>query len=139
MAGKIRKSAMPAAAGIGIGLGVSVIVTLVGASLLSYLILRETVGENGVGYGSMGIQAVSAAAGALTASKLVKRRRLVICGILASAYFVLLLSMTALFFDGQYSGVGSTAAMVLLGAAAAALPAVIGKGSGKRRKIPSYR
>lgn len=141
MAGKIRSSAKatPAAAGLGIGLGVSAAVTLAGAAILSYLILGEKVGENGIGYGAMVIQAAASASGGLTAVKLVKRSRLLICGILAAAYYVLLLSMTALIFDGQYTGMGVTAAMVLLGAAAAALPGVLGKGSGKRGKIPSYR
>ncbi|MBP3304404.1 MAG: TIGR04086 family membrane protein [Oscillospiraceae bacterium] len=126
--------------GIAFGLLVSLTVTLAGAVLLAYLIAAEKLGADGIGYGSMVILMAASALGTWSAVARIKRRRLMVCGISAAGYYLLLLGMTALFFGGQYEGMGVTALMVLIGSGIVLLLGMVGKkGSNHSRKIPAYR
>lgn len=126
--------------GIAFGLLVSLTVTLVGAALLAYLIAAEKLGADGVGWGAMVILAAASALGTWTAVIRILRRRLMVCGICAAGYYLLLLGMTALFFGGQYEGMGVTALTVLGGSGIVLLLETLGKkGSKRSRKITAYR
>lgn len=118
---KVTGRAVSMPAGIAIGIGVSLGMTLAGALLLGLLIDREAVGMNSVGYGSMIILLVSSILGALVSKSLIKHRSLLVCMVSGAGYFLSLLAMTALFFGGQYHGVGVTLALVLAGAGTAVL------------------
>lgn len=110
---------MPLPAGLGLGLGISMAITLIAVGILAGMVLKGTVSENAVGYCTMIIVPVSAALGALVAAIAVKHRWLIVCASVGGLYFLTLLSITALFFGGQYSGVGITVLLILLGTAAA--------------------
>lgn len=126
--------------GIAFGLLVSLTVTLVGAALLAYLVASEKIGADGIGWGAMVILAAASALGTWTAVARIRRRRLMVCGISAASYYLLLLGMTALFFGGQYEGMGVTALMVLTGSGIVLILGMVGKkGSKRSRKIPAYR
>jgi hypothetical protein len=58
---------------------------------------------------------LSAALGAFVAQQLVKHRKIVVCLASGAVYYVLLMATTALFFGGQYQGMGVTFGMVLAG------------------------
>ena len=142
MAGK-RKSngrAMSVPAGVGIGIVISLVIMLSGAVLLSLLVASGKIPEDGYGFGVMITQLLAACLGALAAMVLVKHRKLMVCGLATGGYFLVLLSICALFFGGEYTGIGTTAVLILAGGAAAA---VLGlrekKSSGKRRKMAAYR
>ena len=113
-----RTSSMPV--GLAIGGGVSLIITLLTAALLAELINREAISEESVGYGVMILLLLSSAIGSLTAVGKIKRQRMAVCLLSGGIYFCILLSITALFFGGQYDAVGVTAVLVLGGSVAAA-------------------
>lgn len=109
--------------------------TLVLSAVLAKLVDIETIPQDKIGYGIMVLLLVCAFLGANVACGKIKRQYLIVSVISAGIYFAVLISITALFFGGQYSGVGVTAILVLCGSLLAAL-ARSGKGEGrKRRKI----
>ena len=130
-----KEASLPA--GIGIGLAVSIVITLLAAGVLAYLISNETLQESAIGAGALIIQLISTAGGGITAYSLIKRQRVLVCGILALCYFLVLLGMTALIFGGQYRGVGSAILAVLGGGILAVLPGIIA--GSKTRKGPKRK
>lgn len=58
---------------------------------------------------------VSSFAGAMISFGRIKRQRMLVCIVSGVIYFAILMSITALFFGGQYSAVGTTALLVLAG------------------------
>lgn len=111
--------------------------TLAAAGILSWLIQKEYLSENAVGYGSMIILLSASVIGGIAAQKKVKRRRLA-CGLLSGLeYFLMLLAMTALFFGGQYRGFGVTALLVFGGSGASVFFGMEGerRRGGRKRKI----
>ncbi len=123
--------------GIALGTVAALIVTMLGAALLSWLISTEKIAQQGMGYGVMIIIFLASAAGAAIAVRLVGRQRMIVCLVVAAAYFLLLLSVTALFFDGQYQGVGVTGLLMLGGSLFVGLLGLRGdnKRAGKKHKI----
>lgn len=124
---KVTGKAMPLPAGLGLGLGISMVITLAAVGILAGMVLKGTVGENAIGYGAMLIVPLSAALGALAAALAVKHRWLIVCAGVGGLYFVTLLSITALFFGGQYSGIGTIALLILLGVGVAGLVGLRGE------------
>ena len=88
-----------------------------------------------VGYGIMVLLIVSSFAGAMISFGRIKRQRMLVCIVSGVIYFAMLMSMTALFFGGQYSAVGTTALLVLAGSGAAALLGLRQGRGAKRTKI----
>ena len=101
--------------GIGIGVLVSVLLTVVGSAVVALLVSSETLPENGIGYCSIVILILSASIGSAVSYGLIKHRRLVVCMLHGLSYYLVLLGCTALFFGGQYQGMGVTALVVLAG------------------------
>ena len=64
-----------------------------------------------------------------------KRQRLMVCLLSGAAYLAVLLSLTALFFGGQYQAVGVTSALILAGSGTAGLLGVKPAGKRSHRKI----
>lgn len=124
--------------GLAIGALVSMIVTVLIAAIGAHLIISEMLPQDKIGYCSIAALLCGAILGALTASGKVKHRKLLVCLLSGMVYFLMLLATTALFFGGQYEGIGVTFVTVSLGSIAAALIASRG-GSGssgtKRKKI----
>ena len=130
---KVKKNtASSIPAGIGIGLLVSMIITLAGSALTAYLIHGESISEEGMGYGIILTLLLSAILGAWVSAGRIQRLRMQMCMLSGLCYYLTLLAMTALFFGGQYSGMGVTALMVLGGCGTVA---ILGASGGKRRKI----
>ena len=119
------------AVGIFQGLLVSVVVTLVFTAVLAWLVAAEKIEVSAVGYGSMVALLLSAMLGSWVASAKIGCRRVQVCGITGCAYYLTLLSITALFFGGQYQGMGVAAILVLVGSG---LPALLGMKQNKPRK-----
>ena len=125
---KVTGRAVSFPAGLAMGVGVCVGVTVAMAALTAWMESNNVIAENGVGYCIMLTLLLSSMAGALTAAGKIKRKRLASCMICGICYFFILFAITALFFGGQYSGVGVTGLVILGGSAAAVF---IG-GKGKR-------
>ncbi len=121
-------------AGLAAGIGAALAVTLAGAAIVAWLIDGERISEEAMGYGALAVLLLSAGAGAWIASALVGHRRLLVCALTGVGYFLILLSMTALFFGGQYHGVWVTALVVLAGCLGVSLVGLKGSGGPKHRR-----
>lgn len=122
-------------AGLAIGGLSGLIITLFGSAILAKLIDANVFSESSIGYGIMVILLLASFLGSLLAYGKIGRQRLLVCMTTGLIQFLLLLSMTALFFGGQYSGVGVTALLILCGSALAAFLGLRENRGGKTRKI----
>lgn len=137
MAGKQatgRARSVPA--GLAAGAGVSVLVTLLGTALLAKLLDTQTVQWEAVGYGILTMVMLAAMLGSITAMKQIRRQAGIVCMLSGFVYWGILLSITALFFGGQYEAVGVTLLLIIGGSGCAFLLHVrqAGGGKGTRRK-----
>lgn len=108
-----KASSMPA--GILWGGIVSLLTTVLLSALLAWLIVTEKMDQQQMGYGIMVILSLASFLGAKAAFSKIQRRQLLVCSVTGAAYFVTLLCIAALFFGGQYSGVGETGLMIFTG------------------------
>ena len=133
-----RAMAMPA--GIGVGTGISMVLTLGMSAVLAAMVLSGNAGENAVGFGAIVILLVSAFCGSFVSAAVVKHRRLLVCALTGAAYYITLLCCTALFFDGQYSGMGVAGLVILAGVGISAMLGLVGenRGAGRRRKYKAW-
>lgn len=132
---KVTGNAASMGAGLALGAAVSMAVTIAFSLLTAKLVDSGSLAESGIGYAAMGILLLSSILGAMTAIRRIKRQRLVVCLASGGIYYALLLSMTALFFGGQYTGMGVTALVVAGGCGAVILAGMGQGGAGRKRKI----
>ena len=125
-------------AGIAIGTLISLVVSIIGAAVSAWLVSSEKIGEGGIGYASLIIVALATVGGAWFSVSMIKRLRLQMCMLSGACYFLCLLGMTALFFGGQYQGIGSVAIAVICGCGIVAL-APMKKNQFKRKHKRAYR
>lgn len=109
-----KKREMGIPGGLAIGLAVSLVTTLLAIAILAWMISSAAVGESS-SYWLCGIQLVSAALGALAATICIQKMRLQISLLAGVMYYLTLLGINALFFNGAYADMGVSALMVLLG------------------------
>ena len=116
MAAKFKRNgrALSIPAGLGIGLLISLLLTFGGAAALSHLIATEKIGEGAMGYGIMVILAIASAMGAWGATSFIKKMYLQVCLMAGACYYLTLLAITALFFGGQYQGVGVSGIIIMI-------------------------
>lgn len=127
-----RASTIPV--GLLTGGGTALASTLILTAVLAKLMDGEILPQENIGYGVMVLLLLSAFLGSAVACKRVKRQYLLTAALSGVVYVLLLLSITALFFGGQYSAVGVTILLVFCGSLLAAmLFSREGKG-GKARK-----
>ena len=108
-------------AGLLFGAGVSLAVTLFGTMILAWMVDNEKMQWEKIGYGIMVVILMASFWGSLLSFQKIKRQRLMVCLLSGAAYLAVLLSLTALFFGGQYQAVGVTSALILAGSGAAGL------------------
>lgn len=128
-----RASSMPT--GLAAGAVTSVLITILGSAVLAKLVDGEMLQESSIGYGIMIMLIGAACLGAMVSCNKVKRQRLLVCMASGGIYFGMLLCITAMFFGGQYSGVGVTALLIFCGSFLAVLPGFREKRGGKRVKL----
>ena len=86
----------------------------------------------------MVVVALAAAVGAWVSASLIKRLRLQMCMLSGACYLLTLLAITALFFGGQYQGIGVIAIVILFGCAIVAfIPTK--NGDFKNKRMKGYR
>ena len=124
--------------GLAIGAVVSVIITLCGAAIIASMLASEKIGEGTMKYLAALTHGLASIAGAWLSYGLIRKMRLQVCLLSAACYFLILLGMTALFFNGQYMGVGVSALVILAGSA---LVAFFPTNNTRKRKFPkkAYR
>ena len=108
-----RASTIPA--GLALAGTVSLILTLLGAAVTAWLILRGNFPVGWAGYCAMVILLLSSTAGAATAVSRIQRLRVQMCLAAGGIYYLCLVLITALFFGGQYRGMGVTGLLVFCG------------------------
>lgn len=118
--------------GLALGTMVSIVITLIGAVVSAAMISSETIPEGSTGYCALAVLLISAITGAIAGAGKVKEKRLYVCGMIGVIYFLILLATTALFFGGQYEGVGVTALVIFGGNLGACL---LGMRGNKRPKL----
>ena len=132
---KLTAKALGIPAGLALGVAVAAAVTGIGAGAAAWMILRGMIPETAAGYCAMAILLLASAAGAAVAAGTIQRLRAQMCLAAGGGYYLLLLAVTALFFGGQYRGVGVTALMVMCGTVLVILLAPGGKNrAGCRRR-----
>lgn len=120
MRGK-RKSFSGIPAGIGIGLLTGMIVTILTAIATAVLIAGERLGEDQAMYGAAAALLLGVFFGGLVAASVAGEKRMIVCLCYGAAFSVVLLSITALFFEGFYENIWATGLLILGTSAAAAL------------------
>lgn len=123
--------------GVMIGTSVSMAGTLIGAAACAALISSETIAAGSVGYCAMVIVLLASMTGAAIGAGKAKKKRLYTCMLIAASFVLSLLAITALFFDGAYTGVWVTALEILAGSVASAFLAKSNRkqNSSRRSKI----
>lgn len=121
--------------GLAAGALIAAALTIFGSLLTAKLIDQEIIAWKSCGYAVLMILLVSSWAGATVSSERIKRQRLLMCLASGGIYLTLLLIATALFFGGQYSGVGETALLIFCGSMLSSLLGLRGKKGRIRRKI----
>lgn len=112
-----------------VGGGFAFLWTIAASGILAWLIHSGRLPEETVGYGSMVILLTCSAIGSAMGYRKVRRQRLLICLCSGIAYMLMLVALTALFFGGQYTGIGVTMLLILGGSGTTAL---LGMGKGNR-------
>ena len=112
-----QKAAVSIPAAVTIGTVTSLAVMLVGAVAVSLLIANETINSDSVGYGILVVTLISSMVGNALSLLLAQKKLLVVSLCTSGAFGIVLLSITALFFGGQYSGVPVTFLVIFGGGA----------------------
>lgn len=107
--------------GLALGGGCSLLITILSAAVLAWMVDKEKLAWENIGYGIMITLLLAAVLGARLAYGRIKRQRLLVCTLTGVVYLGMLLSITALFFGGQYDGALVTAVLILGGSAAVGL------------------
>ena len=113
---KVTGTALPMALGITIGVGSSILMLVLSVVFIARLIIGEKMPLSAIGYVIMAAHVLSVCMGGIIASAAFKHRKMVVCLIVSAMYYLVLVSCTAIFFGGQYQGMGITA-LVVAGAA----------------------
>ena len=135
---KVSGKTMGIPSGIAIGTLISLVVSIVGAAVSAWLVSSEKIGEGGIGYAALVVVALAAVSGAWFSTSVIKRLRLQMCLLSGGCYFLCLLAVTALFFEGQYRGIGSVVIAILCGCGIVAL-APMKKNQFKSKRKRGYR
>ena len=127
-----RASTIPGGLAIGetVGMLITLLIVVVGAVLVS----NEVIDFENIGYCSMIALVLGSVTGAVTAVKKIKRRKFLMGVLSGVVYYLMLLMVTALFFGGQYRGMGVTLLLVLGGSIAGAIMANREKGRGMKHR-----
>ena len=134
---KVKKTnAMPKC--IVVGVVLCVVLSLVGALCVALLIDGGRLPEEAIDYGALLLVLLSAFTGSFAAIHFSKGFQLPVALGVSGVYFVLLLSATALLFEGRYTGLAATALTVLLGSGCAILLAGAGN-KRERNRFKKYR
>ena len=126
-----RASSMPV--GIAAGVAFAMCISLVFGAVLAFLISREAIRQENMGYWIMPILFLASGAGSCLAYRKVKHQRILVFFLTAGGYLASLLFLTALFFGGQFEGFIPTALLIIGGSGTAFFLSGTRK---QRKKIP---
>jgi len=121
-----RRSNAPVSILVAVGIGVccAVVFSMLVCALLASLITSGSISFQTTGGVVVVVQGISGMLGSWIAATVAKQQRLQVCLITAGMYFLCLLAMTALLFDGEYAGVVLSLMSVLTGGCIVALSGI---------------
>ena len=128
-----RALSMPA--GLATGLSIGLATTVILSALLAKLVSTEKVEWGSIGYGIMIILLLTSVIDSKATCFMIKRRKLIGCFLAGLLYWLSLIMITALFFGGQYEGMGVTGVVVFCGSAIVCLL----ESKGEKRKNANTR
>lgn len=131
---KVTGKAMTIPGGVFLGASTALLWTVAAAALVAMMIDRKVFTVEAIGYGSMAILLSASFMGSLIAWIKVKHQKTLVCLSTGAAYLLILMSLTAMFFGGQYEAVGVTALLVFAGCVLVILMGM-GQGKGGSRKL----
>lgn len=131
---KVTGKAVSVPRGLALGVGISLAFTLLLSGILAKMVSMEKVLWNQVGYGIMAILFVASVFGAWAACAAIKRQKLVVSLSTGVLYWLSLLAITALFFGGQYHGIGVTG-LTIFGGCGTVFLIGLGKRSRKEGRV----
>lgn len=99
----------------------AILTTVVGAALMSGLIIREVLKETAIGYSAMAVLLTASLVGTWIAMKEAKQKLAIVSLLTGLCYFLVLIGGNALFCRGNYEGSGVTGLVILAGAGTAIL------------------
>ena len=117
---------------------VNMFITFLFSVIIAYALNKEKITWEDAGYWIMGMLFSASFLGAKTAVITVKHQKMIISIMSGVLYWGLLLCITALFFGGNWSSIGETAAIIIAGCGCAALLSVPDKKQNKRRQNRQY-
>lgn len=131
---KVTGKALSMPASFAIGVSISLGLTLILSAILAKLISIEKVEWERAGYWIMVILLTASAVGTKATCVMIKRRKAMSCLIAGALYWLGLLIIAALFYGGQYTGIGVSGMIILCGCAVVCLLELrAGRGSGATR------
>ena len=131
---KIKGRAMTIPGGLAYASAISIFLTILMSGSISLALEKGWLPFEKSGYAVMLLLFLTAVSGGIAASKRIKHQILAVCIANGVIYFLLLMSITALFYGGQYSAVGETGLVIAAGSSMAALLCLKGKNSGKKKR-----
>ena len=133
---KVTGRALSMPAGFAIATCISWGTTLVLSGILAKMISLEKLEWEKIGYGIVIMLLTTSMMGAKAACLMIKRRKLMACAIAGILYWTALLTISALFFGGQFSGIGVTGITILCGSA---IVCILEMKGGRSKKMSSRR
>lgn len=112
---KVKGTAVSIPIGVTAGICTSLLITFASSAALTWLALEGKVSDRMVGYIVMGILLVASVIGALFSAVRIQRRWILVSLLTGGLYYLILLVGTAVFFGGNYRGIGVTGVLVLVG------------------------
>lgn len=106
-----RTSGMPA--GIIAGLIIALLITMLLAGVTAILIAGEKIGEDKALYGSAASLLLGAALGGFCAARVIGEKKMIVSLIHGAVYYVIMLCVTAVFFEGRYENIWITGLLIL--------------------------
>lgn len=128
---KVTGRALPMMIGVSVGVAVGLLVTVICASVIATLILSGRISEVSIGYCGYVVVSLSVVLGGSLASWMVKRRKLLVCALVAAIYYCALFCVASLFFGGVHRGGILTAVITLVAAFSIGLVGPRSRGAGR--------
>ena len=135
---KVGGTAVSMPVGIMTGVSVSFFTTAGLAVLLTWLELAGKIDEKLIGYYSIGVLLIASVLGSLLSAVKIKRRWMLVCCITGVLYYLVLVGSTALFFGGNYRGVGVSGIVILAGTLGSGVFG-LNRGRGGEKRYKKYR
>lgn len=125
--------------GIAWGACTGITIILMTSAALAKLMDAQTLQWENVGWWIMTMLLLASFIGAMVSCGMIKRKRMQMSLLSGAILWLMLLGFTALFFGGQYEGVGVTGGLVLAGSISAGLTGSKPKKGRKGKKLQNTR